>query len=90
MKVVIFLCLIIHFYHVHGEIILCNQQNDTIEICALEPGYKKDSPLQTKILPIIELKSITKFDEEQGSITLDLNVKVVWNDTRLSLTQQDQ
>ena len=62
-----------------------------IGICSLISDYKHYLPFNSfeKVLPlhqIYTLTSVGEINEEKGTITLDLVVKTMWNDTRLVLT----
>ena len=58
-------------------------------ICSLISDYKNYEPLNKglQLSQIYTISSISEMNEEKGTITLDVVVKIMWNDTRLTLTK---
>ena len=69
---------------------LCNETDRKPQLCSIKPGYQTQSPVfGTELHQILTLSSISNFDEEEATIRVDISLKISWNDTRLSLSDDE-
>ena len=85
---------------VRSELINCDQPvigkqlckvNKTIENKLIEvwPDFFDDFETPLKISSVLTIDSIPEFNENEGTITFNLMLKLVWNDTRITIKSDD-
>ena len=80
-----------------GSLPICKGGNVTkLQICSFNIGYKKGDPDfdfsekgAMKLMTAITLSSIDDFDEEHRTISLNILLVSRWNDTRITLENND-
>ena len=68
--------------------------NSEEKLCSLVTKYWTDPVRDPEVrkfvvFPLIQVNSVTEFNWNKGTLTLDLILKLTWNDTRLSLTDDN-
>ena len=85
---------------VQSDLISCDQPvigkqlckvNKTIENKLIEvwPDFFDDFETPLKISSVLTIDSIPEFNENEGTITFNLMLKLVWNDTRMTIKSDD-
>ena len=76
-------------------LVKCNGTVTELQLCSLADKYQKGVPPGCKGCKPMNLSSsltvfkIAELDENQNTITLNLLLSVVWNDTRVTLESND-
>ena len=65
--------------------------NKTMENKLIEvwPDFFDDFETPLKISSVLTIDSIPEFNENEGTITFNLMLKLVWNDTRITIKSDD-
>ena len=85
---------------VQSDLISCDQPvigkqlckvNKTMENKLIEvwPDFFDDFETPLKISSVLTIDSIPEFNENEGTITFNLMLKLVWNDTRITIKSDD-
>ena len=85
---------------VQSDLISCDQPfigrqlckvNKTIEnkIIKVMPDFFDHFETPLKISSVLTIYSIPEFNENEGTITINAMLKLVWNDTRITLKSDD-
>ena len=89
--------LLIVFFLLRGTkaLVKCNETVSKLQLCSLTKKYNKGVPprcvgcepmkLETKVTVF----KIAELDEEMNSITFNLLISAIWNDTRVTLETND-
>ena len=78
-----------------NALVKCNGTVTELQLCSLANKYQKGVPPGCKGCKPMSLSSsltvfkIAELDENQNTITLNLLLSVVWNDTRVTLESND-
>ena len=76
-------------------LVKCNETVTKLQLCSLADKYQKGVPPGCKDCKPMNLSSsltvfkIAELDENQNTVTLNLLLSVVWNDTRVTLESND-
>ena len=76
-------------------LVKCNGTVTELQLCSLADKYQKGVPPGCKDCKPMSLSSsltvfkIAELDENQNTITLNILLSVVWNDTRVTLESND-
>ena len=76
-------------------LVKCNETVTTLQLCSLADKYQNGVPPGCKDCKPMNLSSsltvfkIAELDENQNTVTLNLLLSVVWNDTRVTLESDD-
>ena len=76
-------------------LVKCNGTVTELQLCSLDVKYQKGVPPGCKDCKPMSLSSsltvfkIAELDENQNTVTLNLLLSVVWNDTRVTLESND-
>ena len=90
-------CLTVLVFHLLCDITQglksCNESFTSLELCKLTKEYLKEQPTATPgepiiIDPIITLSSVSEFEGNLETLTLDVIIKVMWNDSRLTMKSE--
>ena len=88
--------VVIVFYLAQASqaLVQCNAGNVTkLQLCTLDQAYDKSIPDPTerpmKIISSVTVFSISDLNQFENTISLNLLLSVVWNDTRLTMESND-
>ena len=74
--------------HSGHALVSCNETVSKVRLCSLVPDYKQGLPPAGKPLELLQsitLFSIAEINEDLSSMTLNVLLAMLWNDSRLSL-----
>ena len=85
---------------VQSDLISCDQPVIGKQLCKINktmgnklievwPDFFDDFETPLKISSVLTIDSIPEFNENEGTITFNLMLKLVWNDTRITIKSDD-
>ena len=81
------------FFKITQSFVLCNETVEALQICRFgeydkgQPPWEPGNPL--RILNSVTIFSMAEFDDSQNTVSLDILLAIVWNDTRITLKSND-
>ena len=87
-----FLVLLLFSIRSTTALVKCNGTVTKLQLCFLSDKYDKGKPpekLPMKMVSSVTTFKIAELDENQNTITLNLLISALWNDTRITLETDD-
>ena len=90
----LFLLMFSWLKHIQA-LVKCNGTVSQLQLCSLTGKYNKGVPPGCKdcgpmvLYPSVTIFKISELDEEHNTITMNVLISAVWNDTRVTLETND-
>lgn len=85
---IIFLVILLFSFKGNWALLSCNESFTKLSLCTLDPYYDKgDASTEPFVISVssVTVNAVTEFDDVHHTISLDLILSVVWEDTRLTI-----
>ena len=95
MKVWVSLILLFIFVKENQALVKCNGTVSKLQLCSLTDKYDKGVPQGCNdcgpivLYPSVTVFKISEIDEQHNTITMNVLISAVWNDTRVTLETND-
>ena len=76
-------------------LVKCNRTVSKLQLCFIDEKYDKGAPPGNgvpepmKMVSSVTVFKIAELDENQNTLTLNLLLSIIWNDTRITLETND-
>ena len=92
---VFFILIIINQFLMCVSLQLCNETLSSLQICTFTEDYMNSFPTQSikskSILhQLFTISSVSDFDSKHNTLTIDMIIKMFWNDSRLTIRSDNQ